>query len=61
MKVTFWNFADDGILCGSNFNSAEFRGAPDNYSADFRGMKVTSAEFQKVPSVDTLSLTQNTV
>jgi hypothetical protein len=25
-EVTFWNSAEYGILCGSDFNSAEFRG-----------------------------------
>jgi hypothetical protein len=24
MEVTFWNSAEDGILCGSDFHSAEF-------------------------------------
>jgi hypothetical protein len=39
-EVTFWNSAEYGILCGSDFNSAEFRGSiecliPRN-SAKFR-------------------------
>jgi hypothetical protein len=67
-EVTFWNSAEDVILCGSDFHSAEFRGIMVGSSAEFRGMKVTiphkipsSAEFQKVTSFDTLSVTQNSV
>jgi hypothetical protein len=30
-EVTFWNSAEDGILCGSDLHSAEFRGIPRNF------------------------------
>jgi hypothetical protein len=39
---TFWNSAEDIILCGSDFHSAEFRGIIVGSSAEFRGIKVTS-------------------
>jgi hypothetical protein len=34
-EVTFWNSAEYGILCRSDFTSAEFHGIPYN-SAEFR-------------------------
>jgi hypothetical protein len=39
-EVTFWNSAEDGILCGSDLHSAEFRGSSNQLiprnSAEFR-------------------------
>jgi hypothetical protein len=44
-EVTFWNAAECGILCGSDFNSAEFRGSSEyvipRNSAKFRACLYT--------------------
>jgi hypothetical protein len=42
-EVTFWNSAEDGILCGSDLHSAEFRGIPRKFQP------ITSAKFRGIP------------
>jgi hypothetical protein len=56
-RATFRNSAEDGILSGSDFHSAEFPIIFPRNSSEWRSLphKIpSSAEFQKVTSVDTL-------